>query len=98
VATANSGAEAIDTLRRFRPEAMLLDISLPDMDGFEVMNLVSNEGLGDAGLYCVATTGHTQPEIKARALRSGFHAYLEKPITIKYLLTLLERRFAKTST
>lgn len=97
VLAANTGADAIETLRRFNPDALLLDISLPDMDGFEVMAALNHEGLRTEDLFCVATTGHTQAEMKSRALKSGFDAYVEKPITIRSLLNLLEKRFAKKS-
>ncbi|GAA3969697.1 chemotaxis protein CheB [Allohahella marinimesophila] len=97
VEVANTGFDAVHRLRRFRPDALLLDISLPDMDGFEVMRALEEEGLRHEALFCVATTGHTQTEMKSRAVQSGFDAYVEKPITMKVLLSLLEKRFSQKS-
>ena len=82
---------AADVLRRaaeWRPDAVLLDIGLPHMDGFEVARrLRSNRQL--AGIWLVALTGYGQHEDKLQADEAGFDAHLVKPVNLETLAKVL---------
>ena len=74
-----TGLEALDGLRRCMPDLVLLDISLPEMDGIEV----AREIRADARLRhlpLVALTAHAMSGDRERFLESGFDSYVAKPI------------------
>jgi signal transduction histidine kinase len=78
VYTAHDGPTALATAEAFRPEVVLLDIGLPQMDGYEVARrLRARAGFEKALL--VALTGYGQEEDRRRAAEAGFDAYLVKP-------------------
>jgi two-component system OmpR family response regulator len=54
VATASSGREALETARTFRPEIIVLDVMMPDLDGFEVTRRLRGEGLRIPVLFLTA--------------------------------------------
>ena len=72
----------------FRPQVVLCDIGLPDVDGLEVARrLRSREGA--AHMRLIALTGYGQPDDIRHALDAGFEAHLTKPINLDQLLALL---------
>ena len=74
-----TGLEALDGLRRSMPDLVLLDISLPELDGIEVAREIrADERL--RGLPLVALTAHAMSGDRERFLASGFDAYVAKPI------------------
>jgi CheY-like chemotaxis protein len=73
-----SGAEALAAVRDFSPEVVLLDLALPDLNGFEVARQLRELPQGQA-LSLVAVTGLTRDADRKRALESGFDAFLVKP-------------------
>jgi two-component system, chemotaxis family, CheB/CheR fusion protein len=79
---------AIELATRFRPDAVLLDIGLPVIDGFEVARRLR----GLAGLQevlLVAVSGYDQPADQRRARDVGFDQYLTKPIDLDALRRVL---------
>ena len=90
VETANDGPAAIEMARAFHPEAVLLDIGLPGMDGYEVASrLRSQEGM--SSLVLVAISGYGQEEDRRRSLEAGFEFHLVKPIDLGALGQILVR-------
>lgn len=88
VDTANSGTKAIERAQAFRPRVVLLDIGLPDMDGYEVAQRLRQ--LPETQLaVLIALTGYGQPEDRARSKRAGFDHHLLKPVDPDILSTLL---------
>ena len=88
VRTAHDGATALDAVRAYQPEIVLLDIGLPKMDGYEVARrLRAQEGTRRALL--VALTGYGQEEDRRRAAEAGFDAHLVKPADLGALHALL---------
>ena len=88
VEAVESGQEALAQAEDFRPQVVLCDIGLPDMDGLEVARRMrTRPGLGEARL--IALTGYGQPEDIQHALEAGFDAHLTKPINLDQLLALL---------
>lgn len=75
----STGREALQGLRAAMPDLVLLDISLPEMDGLEV----AREIRGDAHLQhlpIVALTAHAMSGDRERFLQAGFDSYVAKPI------------------
>ncbi len=78
VEVAHDGAEGLRAAERSHPEALLCDIGLPDMDGYEVARAVrANPELKNA--FLIALTGCALPEDQARAAEVGFDEHLPKP-------------------
>jgi CheY-like chemotaxis protein len=77
VEVARDGPEGLRRAREFRPDAVLCDIGLPGMDGYEVARRLRADGHPDTLL--VALTGYALPEDLRRAREAGFDAHLTKP-------------------
>lgn len=82
--TAYSGREALELIPTFQPDVLLLDIGLPEMDGYEVAKRV-RDGRGAADLRIVALTGYGQVEDVRRAQSAGFDDHLVKPVDFETL-------------
>lgn len=78
---AYNGLEAVDKARQSRPHIIILDIGLPDIDGYEVARRLQEEKNFPSVL--IALTGYGQPQDKERALSMGFRLYLTKPVGLK---------------
>jgi CheY-like chemotaxis protein len=90
VRTAYLGTAAITTAREFNPQIVLCDISLPgEMDGHAVARALRAEAARPAP-FMVAMSGYDSDEDSQRALKSGFDAYLPKPVEFAMLQALLE--------
>ena len=80
-----NGAEALAGLQQNRPDLVLLDISLPEMDGPEVLrNIRADENL--RGLPVIALTAHAMAGDREKYLSAGFDGYVTKPITDENVL------------
>jgi len=89
VATAHDGTRALDQARLHRPDIVLLDISMPEMDGYEVAKRIRGElGLGDALL--VALTGFGEDGHRRLAREAGFDQHVTKPVDTSKLEELLK--------
>ncbi|MBB1462479.1 diguanylate cyclase [Vibrio splendidus] len=78
VEAVGSGKEALNVYSDFDPELVLLDISMPDMDGFEVANEV--RGQFPEWVPIIFLSGHEEPEMIAKAIDAGGDDYLIKPV------------------
>src|SRR5262245_59482401 len=78
VRIAHDGAEALVTLRDFRPDVAFLDIGMPGLTGYEVAEAVRAEPWGQE-VTLVAVTGWGQVDDKIRARTAGFDRHLVKP-------------------
>jgi DNA-binding NtrC family response regulator len=79
VVTAEDGAQALDLVRKNRPEVVLLDIGMPHVDGYEVARRIRREPWSE-GMLLVATTGWGQDRDKEMAFEAGFDAHMTKPV------------------
>jgi len=77
---AHSGQEALEKARDTKPDCIVLDIGLPDMDGFAVAEKIRAEFSPVPKL--VALTGYGQEEDKQKTRAAGFDAHLIKPVTV----------------
>ena len=88
VQTAHDGPAALEAARAQHPDAVLLDLSLPVMDGYETARRLRSEGLGK---LLVAVTGFGGPEYRRRASEAGFDRHLTKPVSPEALRRVLLR-------
>jgi len=79
VRVAHNAAEALDTLRHYRASVAILDIGLPDMDGYALAAAIRRTG---AAPRLVALTGYGQKTDVDRATGAGFDLHLTKPATL----------------
>ena len=86
----HDGSAAIETVRVWRPEVVLMDIGMPGMDGYETARRLRAE-YGHDGLTLVALTGFGQETDREAAHAAGFDAHLVKPVDIAALRDLLAR-------
>jgi PAS domain S-box-containing protein len=85
---AHDGLEALDAAEQFRPDAILLDIGLPLLNGYEVCHRIRQEPWGKE-IVLVALTGWGQEEDRHRSREAGFNAHMVKPVNHDGLLKLL---------
>ncbi len=90
VRTAHDGPTALQLAQTWPPQAVLLDIGLPRMDGYEVARRLRQQPAMENALL-VALTGYGQEEDRRRALEAGFNAHLVKPADADELRHLLAR-------
>jgi two-component system cell cycle response regulator DivK len=87
---AATGAAAIDQARRHRPDVILLDLRLPDIDGLEVSRVVrADQTLQQSKV--IAVSAAVFPADIADAMESGCHAFLQKPCLPDMLVAEIER-------
>ncbi len=88
VHVARGGRDAIARARELRPDVVLCDIGLPDVDGYAVARALRQDpALGATRL--VAVSGYAQPEDRDRARAAGFDEHLAKPPRIEDIEKLL---------
>jgi CheY-like chemotaxis protein len=90
VTAADSGEQAVEQAATTRFDVAMVDIGLPDVDGYEVARRVRAKRGKD--IFLVALTGYGQAEDRKRALEAGFDAHLVKPVDPDDLLKVLPGR------
>jgi CheY-like chemotaxis protein len=81
VRTAGSAAEALAQLRAVQPDVLVSDIGMPEVDGYQLMQLVRALPPQSGGrVPAIALTAFARDEDRARALAAGFDAHLAKPL------------------
>jgi signal transduction histidine kinase len=88
--TAHDGLEALDAAAAFRPQAILLDIGMPNLNGYEVCRRLRAQPWGK-GLLVVALTGWGQEEDLRHAREAGFDHHLVKPVEPAALQEILAK-------
>jgi CheY-like chemotaxis protein len=86
IAFAYDGAKAIEQAEEFKPDIILLDISLPDQDGYTVAKILRTQGYKGR---IIGLTGYSTEEAKVKGERAGFDAYLVKPAGLAELATVI---------
>jgi two-component system CheB/CheR fusion protein len=88
VETAFDGIVALERVRDFKPQVVILDIGLPGRNGYDVASSLRAEGFDDVIL--VAISGYGQPEDRKRSEEAGFDFHLVKPVDQAALTSVLE--------
>ena len=86
--TANEGLEAIEVAEAFRPDVVLLDIGMPNLDGLEVCRRIRSQPWG-RDMLMIALTGWGQEEDRRKSKDVGFDHHLVKPVDFPTLVRLL---------
>ena len=86
VRTAATGAEALTVAEEFKPHAVVLDVMMPDLDGFEVCRQLRSEGLNVGVLFLTAKDGMDD---KVAGLTIGGDDYMTKPFSLEELVARL---------
>jgi PAS domain S-box-containing protein len=91
VATAADGMEALEFVRYKQPDLILLDIKMPDIDGFEVLRQLKDMNHVHPIPVIILTANDLGEITRTRALRLGAFVYLEKPIASERLIGAIEQ-------
>jgi two-component system OmpR family response regulator len=95
VASAGTGGEALAAVERFRPQVMVLDVMLPDMEGFEVAERLGAER---SHVPIIFLTARDATEDKLRGLTTGGDDYMTKPFSLEELVARIRIVLRRTGT
>jgi two-component system CheB/CheR fusion protein len=90
VETVHDGRDALSAARARRPDAIILDIGLPGMDGFQVAEQMRSDPSLE-NILIIATSGYGPDMFQDRSQRAGFDHHLAKPVAFQTILSLLAR-------
>ncbi|HEU4508513.1 MAG TPA: response regulator [Pyrinomonadaceae bacterium] len=93
VREARNGRECLDLAWENPPDLIMVDLSMPGLDGWEVFKALKENAL-TSHIPCVAVTAHTDRD-RTRALQSGFSAFVGKPFKTEELLLTVARLVSK---
>ena len=83
---ASDGVEALDLIRNGYGELMFLDLNMPNMDGYQVLEVIQKENLD---VLVIVITGDIQESAKKKILALGALAFIQKPLNINALVWLI---------
>jgi response regulator NasT len=86
IGEAGDGARAVDLARELKPEIVILDIKMPELDGIDAAKVITTEGIAPVLLL----TAYSQKDLVDRAKDAGVFAYLVKPFKEADLLPAME--------
>jgi CheY-like chemotaxis protein len=86
----HDGHAALEAARINRPQLVLLDLGMPGVDGYNVVERLRKDGRL-AGVRFIAVTGSSHDEARARSRAAGFEEHLVKPVDLEMLRRVLER-------
>lgn len=87
VGETESGSETLKALREVQPDVLLLDLNMPDGDGFSVLREARSRA---PDTHIIVLTMHAQPEYITRAVRDGANGYLLKDLAVQDLVGAIE--------
>ncbi len=93
VGEASNGREAIEKYKKLRPDLVLLDIVMPDMDGLETLKEIKKI---DPNARVIMCTALGQQKIVIEALKAGARGYIVKPFKAELVLKEIDRVLGKT--
>ncbi len=88
ICVAVNGRQAVENVKTSKFDLILMDLQMPEMDGYEATKKIREMGLQ---IPIIALTAHALGEHRDRALKSGFTDYLTKPIKREDLVDSIER-------
>ncbi|MGH7621013.1 MAG: response regulator [Gemmatimonadaceae bacterium] len=96
VIEAMTGTQAIALARDRRPDLILMDISIPEIDGWAATTILKADA-GTRHIPVIAVTAHVLPGDAERSIAAGCDGYLPKPISPAALIAEVDRRVGRTS-
>ena len=94
IATAENGREALEQFSEFKPDVAVVDIGLPELNGYEVARAIRKKTEFNQTLL-VALTGYGQQAERQKVIKSGFDYHLIKPLQFEQLNRLIEKHAGK---
>ena len=89
---ANNGKEAVAALARDKFDVVLMDIQMPEMDGYEATaEIRKNDNTEISQIPIIALTAHAMQGDRERCLEAGMNGYVSKPIKSKVLMAEIAR-------
>lgn len=83
---ATNGVEGIQAIREGKGEVVFLDLTMPEMDGYQVLEAVLDEG---HKAMIIVISGDIQPTARARVMQMGALEFIQKPVNAEKLATML---------
>jgi two-component system cell cycle response regulator DivK len=96
VLEAITGTEGVRQAREELPDLILMDISIPELDGWEATAILKADP-ATRHIPIVAVTAHALPGDEERSLKAGCDGYVAKPISPALLIAEVDRRFGRTT-
>jgi CheY-like chemotaxis protein len=96
VRTAMDGQSGLVELKAFEPTFILLDLSMPEMDGWEMHRRLRSEPK-TANIPVIALTAHAMQEDAEKAIATGFNGYITKPFLLDTLIADIKKSLARVS-
>ena len=90
VLEAGDGKQAVSLARSAKPDLILMDISIPEMDGWEATRILRQDP-ETSGIPIIALTAHALQDDRERAIQVGFTSYLAKPIEPRAVVAEVRR-------
>ena len=91
VVVASNGREALEALDKERVDLVLMDVQMPEMDGFKATELIRDREKGNGGhIPIVAMTAHAMKGDREKCLAAGMDSYMSKPIRAEDLFSIIE--------
>jgi CheY-like chemotaxis protein len=95
---AANGYEAIQAVTTVPYDLVLMDVEMPEMDGYAATHHIRQSGNGAASVPIIAMTAHALVEHRARCLDAGMDDYIAKPVQLRALSSLIEHWCGRTHT
>jgi DNA-binding NtrC family response regulator len=92
--TVNNGKEALELVRRKRPDLIILDLKMPDMNGIETLRRINRLS---ENTEVIIITGYGSMETVRAAMRLGVYDYITKPFDINYIKALVKDALSDAS-
>jgi PAS domain S-box-containing protein len=89
VLTAANAGEALSLVRSGKPDLLISDIGLPEVDGYDLIQRVRREPSPVRDIPAIALTAYARSEDRTRALRAGYQAHIAKPVEPNELLAMI---------
>jgi PAS domain S-box-containing protein len=96
VRTSNSASMALETIREWRPDVIVSDIGLPEMDGYDLLRRLRESEAADKRIPAIAVTGYAGAVDESKAIKAGYELHFSKPIELNELATAIARLSRKT--
>lgn len=89
-----NGRDGVDAARLQRPDIILMDLTMPEMDGWVAAEKMKADHVTKS-IPLIAITAHTLPRDRYRALQAGYEGYVSKPIHVQSFLELIAETFER---
>ena len=97
VVVARDGAEALEQARKEKPDVILMDVQMPNMDGLEATRRLRAEA-SLASIPVIALTALAMPGDRERCLEAGANTYLKKPVNLNELIRVIQAHLTQNQT